>query len=458
VSVNVGGEWRKESLELNTDNAFQTGDLTGQGGATLPLSGNFRVYELFAETQIPLVQDSFFYDLSLTAGYRRSWYKTSADRKYDTDTYKVGLEFAPIRDVRLRGSYNRAVRAPNIQELFATNTVALNGSEDPCAGFQITATDFGCLAQGLVVGQRTAANPAGQYNGFVGGNPDLQPEKATTKTVGVVLQPRFIPRLALTVDYFDIKVKDAIRAFGQDATLAHCVANATATFTPASCDLVRRDPAGSIWLTPGGFVIDLPNNIGEQHTKGIEVNGSYSVPIGGLGNLSASLIGTYLDKYKVNNGLTAPYDCAGLYGPTCSIGGTTDSGAPLPRWRHKLRTTLQMANGLGISVQWRYIGKVKAETLEANESLNGEFNFDPGLRIKAQNYFDLAATFSIADKYNLRLGVNNLLDRQPPLVTSGNGNRSGSNLCPTGPCNGNTYPATYDALGRYIYAGVTLDF
>lgn len=458
VSINAGGEWRKESLELNTDTAFQTGDLTGQGGATLPLSGNFRVYELFAETQVPLVRDSFFYDVSLSAGYRKSWYKTSAGRKYDTDTYKVGLELAPIRDVRLRGAYNRAVRAPNIQELFATNTVALNGSEDPCAGFQITASDFGCLAQGLAVGQRTAANPAGQYNGFIGGNPDLQPEKATTKTVGVVLQPRFIPRLAVTVDYFDIKIKEAIRSFGQDAILADCVANATATFTPASCDLVQRDPAGSIWLTPGGFVIDLPNNIGEQHTKGIEVNGAYSVSLGGLGNLSASLIGTYLDQYKVNNGLTDPYDCAGLYGPTCSIGGTTDSGAPMPRWRHKLRATLQMPSGIGISVQWRYIGKVKAETLEDNESLAGEFNFDPGLRIKAQNYIDLATTVSINDKYNLRLGVNNLFDRQPPLVTSGNGNRSGSNLCPTGPCNGNTYPATYDALGRYIYAGVTLDF
>ena len=142
-----------------------------------------------------MVHDNFIYDLSFNAGYRRSMYKTSADRNYDTDTYKFGVEFAPIRDIRFRGAYNRAVRAPNIQELFATNTVALNGANDPCAGITITATDFGCLAQGLVVGQRTASNPAGQYNGLIGGNPDLQPEKATTKTVGVVLQPRFVPRL-----------------------------------------------------------------------------------------------------------------------------------------------------------------------------------------------------------------------------------------------------------------------
>jgi outer membrane receptor protein involved in Fe transport len=460
VGVNFGVEWRKESLDLQTDNAFSTGDLTGQGGATLPLSGSFRVYDFFAETQIPLVQRSFIYDLSLSAGYRKSYYKTSADRSYDTDTYKLGVEFAPIRDIRFRGAYNRAVRAPNIQELFATNTVGLNGTDDPCAGVTITATDYGCIAQGLLVGQRTAANPAGQYNGFIGGNPDLTPEKATTKTVGVVLQPSFLPRFALTVDYFDIKVDNAIRSFGQDAILSHCVDNATATFTPESCDLINRDAAGSLWLTPGGFVRDLPNNVGELQTKGIEVNGSYSVPLGGFGNLSLSAIGTYLDKYRVDNGLTEPYDCAGLYGPTCSVGGTTDSGAPLPKWRHKVRATLQTPDGIGLSVQWRHIGKVEAETTSGQASLSAPptSQFNPGLVLGAQNYIDLAATFTIGDSYNFRLGVNNVLDRQPPLVTSGSASRSGSNLCPTGPCNGNTYPATYDALGRYIYAGITLDF
>lgn len=458
VAVNVGVEWRRESLELQTDNAFQTGDLTGQGGATLPLSGNFRVYDLFAEAQVPIVQNDFIEDLSFSGGYRHSSYRTSSANSYKTDTYKLALEFAPISDIRFRGAYNRAVRAPNIQELFATPTVGLNGSNDPCAGITITAADFGCLAQGLIVGQRTAANPAGQYNGFIGGNPNLQPETATTKTLGVVLRPDFLPRFSLTVDYFDIKVKDAIRAFGQDSTLADCVANSTATFTPASCALVNRDAAGSIWLTPGGFVTDLPNNVGSLQTKGIEVNSAYSHDIGKVGTLSFSFIGTYLDKYLVDNGLTQPYDCAGLYGPVCSAGGTTQSGAPLPQWRHKFRTTLNTDEGISLSLQWRHVGKVSAETLEANQSLNGANNFDPGLNIKGQNYFDLAATFNIGDHLTFRLGANNILDKEPPLVTSGNAGRAGSNLCPTGPCNGNTYPATWDALGRYIYIGGTMEF
>ncbi len=207
VAINAGVEYRRESLELNPDQSFQTGDLAGQGAPTLPVSGNFRVWEVFGEAQVPIVQNSFIDELTLSAGYRKSWYTTSSDRKYDTDTYKLALEFAPIRDIRFRGSYNRAVRAPNIQELFAPQFVGLDGSDDPCAKV-ITATDYGCLAQGLVVGQSPTANPAGQYNGLLGGNSNLTPEKGTTMTLGTVLQPSFIPRLALTVDWWDIKLEE----------------------------------------------------------------------------------------------------------------------------------------------------------------------------------------------------------------------------------------------------------
>lgn len=452
VAINVGFEWRRESLDLQTDSAFSSGDLTGQGGATLPLSGSFRVYELFGETLIPIVQDGFFYDLSLNAGYRRSWYKTSADREYDTDTYKIGFDFAPIRDIRFRGTYNRAVRAPNIQELFRTPAVGLAGSTDPCADGTISPTDYGCIAQGLAPGFTVTANPAEQYNALLGGNPDLQPEKATTKTIGVVVQPRAVPRFALTVDYYDIKVENAINSFGPDAILADCVANATADFTPASCNLVNRDAAGSLWLTPDGFVRDLPGNVGSIQTKGIEVGASYSLPVGTFGQLSLGFNGTYVDEYRVDNGLTAPYDCAGLYGATCSAGGTTQSGGPLPRWRHKAQVSLTTPQDFRVWLQWRYVGPVTAETTTSNSTLAGSTPLELSRRLSAQSYFDLAFTYTFKDSYTFRLGANNILDREPPLVSSSGG------LCPTGPCNGNTFPATYDALGRYVFAGFTLDF
>ena len=458
VAVNAGVEYRRESLELNPDQSFQTGDLAGQGAPTLPVSGNFKVWEAFAEAQIPVVQETLFHELTFNVGYRKSWYETSGDRKYDTDTYKISAELAPIRDIRFRGNYNRAVRAPNIQELFAPQFVGLDGTNDPCAKV-ITAADFGCLAQGLVVGQSPSANPAGQYNGLLGGNPDLTPEKATTKTLGVVLQPSFIPRLAVTVDYFDITLKNAIQGFGADAILNACVSQSTATAASPACDLVQRDAAGSIWLTSGGFVIDTPNNQGRIDTSGIDVNASYGHRLFNMGDLSWSFIGTYLDKYKVDNNLSEPYDCAGLYGPTCS-GATVASSAPMPKWRHKARATWESPFGLGLSLQWRRVGKVKAETLGDNETIApaGTVNFDPGLRIKSYDYFDLAATYSLWDRVNLRAGVNNLFDKDPPLVTSGNAGVSGTNLCPAGPCNGNTYPGTWDALGRYFWMGATVNF
>ena len=103
VSINIGAEYRKESLELNPDQEFQTGDLTGQGAPTLPVSGDFRVLEAFGEAQIPLIRHSFIEDFTLNAGYRYSAYKISSGRTYNTTTYKIGAEFAPIRDIRFRG-------------------------------------------------------------------------------------------------------------------------------------------------------------------------------------------------------------------------------------------------------------------------------------------------------------------------------------------------------------------
>ena len=445
ISISLGGEYRQESLELLTDNAFQTGDLSGQGAPTLPIKGSYKVTEFISEIEIPLVQDGLFYNLSFNGGYRYSHYSVSNGKSFNTDTYKLGVDFAPIRDIRFRAAYNRAVRAPNIQELFAAQFIGLDGVTDPCSGRAITASaaDAGCRAQGLIVGQTVVANPAAQYNGRLGGNPNLLPEVAITKTAGVVLQPRMIPGLSLSVDYYDIKITKAIQGYGADAILAAC----TTTVNPVACGLIHRNAAGSLWLTSDGFVTDLPQNVGGFRTRGLEFNGNYSHQIGGLGTLSLNFVGTKLDKYEIDNGLTAIYNCAGYYGATC--------GNPAPKWRHKLRASLNTKMGLGFSAQWRHFGPVDIEANNPSTSLKGFFYTTPS-RIAAQSYFDLSMTARVGSHFEWRVGVNNLLDRQPPLVTSGS---SGFGFSACGlRCNGNTYPGTYDALGRYIYTGVTLDF
>jgi outer membrane receptor protein involved in Fe transport len=459
IGLNFGGEYRKEALDFLPDIQFQSGDGAGQGGAIVPVSGHFDVREAFAELQIPIVSNSFFEELTLGAGYRYSDYKVAGNH-FNTDTYKLSLEFAPIHDVRARASYNRAVRAPNVVELFAPQAVGLGGTVDPCAGAAPTATAAQCANTGVGSGFGTygsiAANPANQYNALIGGNPELSPEKADTYTVGVVIQPRFVPGFAFTVDYFDIKVEGLISTLGFQTIMSQCLASGD----PFFCSKIHRMPGnGSLWLTPAGFIETTNTNIGGLRTKGIDFNGTYSRRLGGMGTVNVSYVGTMLRKLVIDTGVTGSgtgqdgkFDCAGLYGNTC---GSFLSGAPNPKYRHKLRLGFTMPNGLGISGQWRYFSSVKNDGLEADCDISATATCtgnvaDANRHIKAQSFFDLAMTARLADRYNFRLGVNNLLDKQPPVVGGEVSN------APFG--NGNTFPQVYDALGRFLFAGVTVDF
>lgn len=454
VDVVFGAEYRKESLEFTSDTAFSTGDLAGQGAATLPVSGEFDVKEFFTEIRIPIAQDSWVHNFTITGGYRYSDYSTGAT----TDTYKIEGEFAPTRDITLRGGYNRAVRAPTVQDLFAPNRVALDGSTDPCAGFNITAADVGCLAQGLTVGQFVAPNPADQYNGFVGGNANLNPETADTYTGGVVLTPTFLPGFSATVDYYKIDVADAISGIGADSILLAC----TETADPFFCGLINRDASGSLWRSAGGFVTNVTQNIGGFSTSGIDAAVNYKTEIGNVGTLTFAFLGTWLESLEYDTGIAIPgldqtFDCVGLYGNVCS--SPDRAGGPVPEWRHQARLGFNFRNGIGASVRWRYFDSVTLDSVETNTNLfnGGGTGPAPGgvarpgaAGFDAVSYFDLALTFAASDNFNFRLGVNNAFDKEPPTT--------GSQACPAGPCNGNVYAQTYDAIGRYIFAGVTLDF
>jgi iron complex outermembrane receptor protein len=444
VGVAFGVEYRKESLEFTPDASFQSGDGAGQGAATLPVNGQFDVREAFAEARIPIVEENFFHELSLELGYRYSDYNVGA-RSFSTDTYKIAGFFAPIRDVRFRGGYNRAVRAPNIQELFAPQRVVLAGSDDPCDGVP-GATAAQCALTGVTAAQygTIPQNQASQYNGLVGGNPDLEPEVADTWTVGVVLQPSFIPRLAITVDWFDIKVDGAIQPLGFDNILNACLASGDATF----CSLIHRDTRGSLWLTDAGFIETTSQNIGGVSTRGLDIGVSYAMDIGSLGGLAFSFQGTWLDELITNTGVDPAgpsdgiLDCVGFFGNQC--------GTPNPEWRHTARISYNHPDGLGVSLRWRYFSSVEVDDASSDPDLAGA-NTQPGNdRLPAVNYFDLSFSARIGDHYSFRLGVNNLLDKEPPV--------NGSQVCPPGPCNGNTWAQVYDALGRYIFAGVRLEF
>jgi outer membrane receptor protein involved in Fe transport len=445
----VGGEYRKEALAAESDVELQTGDLAGQGGPTPNVAGHFDVRELFSELQIPIISHSFIEELTLTGGYRYSDYKV-ANNHFNTDTYKVAVELAPVPDIRGRASYNRAVRAPNVVELFSPQSLGLAGGTDICSGSAATIAARGftaaqCANTGVTASQFgiVEANPANQYNAFFGGNPALTPEKADTYTAGVVLQPRFVPGFAFTVDYFNIKVKNLIGTLSFQNVLNTCAT----TGDPLLCGLIHRDIFGSLTNLETGFVTLTNINIGGLQTKGFDLNGSYSRKLGGMGTLHASYVATILRKLITDTGVNpgtesnGVYDCAGFYGATC--------GTPNPKYRHKLRLGFTLPNGLGLSGQWRYFASVKADTLSSDPDISGLTN--PGnIKLNSKSFFDLTLTARLADRYNFRLGANNIFDTDPPIA--------GGDVIGAGFGNGNTFPQVYDALGRFMFAGVTLDF
>jgi iron complex outermembrane recepter protein len=457
VGLALGAEYRRETLDFNVDIAFSTGDLAGQGGPTTPVEGAFDVMELFGEIRIPLVQDvTFFKDLSFEGGYRYSDYSTGIT----TSTYKLALNWAPVADVRFRGSYNRAVRAPNIVELFSPSAIGLGLGHDPCAGpvEELEFTAAQCANTGVSAAQygNIITNPANQYNALLGGNPNLEPEIADTYSVGAVITPSFVPGLSVAVDYFNIKVENTIGSLNPDIVIDNCAISGLASL----CSLVSRAPGTGSLFIGGGFVQGQNINIGFVKTSGIDVDANYRLPLtnwgmDGIGGLAISFQGTWLEKIVTDPGTPAldedgnivatSYDCAGLFG------NANFCGTPNPKWRHRARLSWTTpVEGLGVSVAWRYFSAVKYSKSSSNPYLSGVV-FPEEAELGGQSYFDLSASWRLRDSYTVRFGVNNVFDKEPPLVGSTAG---GTDVR----YNGNTYPGVYDALGRYVFMGITADF
>ena len=446
IGFAVGGEYRKNTVDYRPDELYQQA-----ATPEFPISGDTVAKEVFAEVNIPIITDRpFFEALGLEGAYRFSDYNTG----FSTDTYKLGANWSPVSDIRLRGSYQRAVRAPNVIELFSgqqrfeVNLVRnANGSFDPCSGATPIATAAQCARTGVTAAQygRIVDNPAGQFNTLIGGNPDLQPETATTYTFGAVFQPRFIPRLTMSIDYFDIKVDGLVGSVNPNLALPNCLN----TGDPFFCGLIQRDASGSLWLGEEGFFRRFNVNTGSLVTKGIDLAIDYRLDLAdfglaSLGRLNFNLQGTYLDSFRTVPLPASPvadiYECKGLYGGLC--------GRPRPEWRHRFQTQLATPVGLDVVLAWRYVSAVDISQTSSQPALRGSFA-ERNRRLGSRSYFDLSAAYQVRKQFTLRLGVNNLLDREPPLTSSTAIEDGG---------NGNTYPQFYDATGRYVFFGAQIEF
>ncbi|MGU3389801.1 TonB-dependent receptor [Sphingomonas sp. M1A8_2b] len=438
VSIALGGEHRRETLNF-------TADAIAQQGGTTNSDGRITVNEGYGEIEIPILQDlPFAHELTLNGGLRYSAYRngqqsTGLKSKYNVWTYKGEATWAPAKDARFRFSYNRAIRAPNISELFGSRSIGNVSAQDPCSGTSPSASVDICRLTGVTQAQygNIVECPSDTCSAQYGGNSALKPEKADTYTAGLVLTPRMVQHLTLTVDYYRIKVKDYISSVDPSLAISQCVAASD----PFYCGLFTRDPRSGALFGSNGYIVSTTYNTGSLKTSGIDLTADYTLGIGALGKLNLNMVGTRLISQESEplKGLGS-YDCKGLYGYTC--------GQPNPKWRHVMRTTWSMPQGASISVSWRHIDQVKLSSLSDNTFLSGT----PSVinrKISAYNYIDLAGTVAVGEGLQLRAGVNNLFDKDPPAIASGILSSFG---------NGNTYPGVYDVLGRTLFVGATVNF
>lgn len=422
IAAVFGAEYREETFSRTADEVYAQGLLLGQGGTTKSLNGEYDLTEFYTEVSLPILEDApFAKSIAVDLGYRWSDYSTSGAEP----TYKLALDWNVTDDWKIRTSYNRAVRAANNGELFANQSTGLWGGTDPCATATPTLTAAQCANTGVSASQygNVSESPASQYNGFFGGNPDLDPEIADTITFGIVANP--FEGFNFSIDYWDIELEDAIGAINPEEIVTNCALTGDAVF----CDNVQRTSgSGSLWIGDGQ-VVATNVNLGKLHWEGVDLSANYDFEVAG-GMLKANLIGTYMLSKEYDNipGVSEAYDCVSTLDNSCFA---------QPEWRHVLTLSYDMDTYWRATAKWRYFGEVSDYSGDDTLAQDG---------ISSQSYLDLKASFTINEYTSLLVGVNNVLDKEPPLL--------GGSLS----TNANAIAGYYDTLGRYFHTTVSFKF
>jgi len=434
-----GAEYRKTTSDDQPDRFLANFDSAGFAERT-PTRGAFDVWELFGELNVPILRDApLFRSLNAELGARYSKYSNSGG----VWAYKAGLNWQPVDGLRLRGIYQRAVRAPNIRELFGGLMQSFPTLTDPCSASQnpTGAVRTMCIAQGLSPAQiGVYQQPSASIEADSVANSALRPEKSDTYTLGAVFTPTFLPGAMFTVDYYNIRIDGAIDRLGGGAqgTLAGCFASND--INSPFCKTFRRSA-----LT--GEIVDfhIPlANVSRLKTAGIDFSAQYRFSVDTLGiagepaKFMLGLSGTWVSYNSTQaNATSAAIDTAGTVG--------YNSKPADPKWRGVFQASYD-SGPVNFLYRTRYIGKVRdARVLTAE--LRGAANPAAGVAapyIDAYWYHDLNLTVRVGKSYSFDLGIRNLLDTKPPILSS--------------PIEVNTDPSTYDPLGRYFHVGFTLRY
>jgi iron complex outermembrane recepter protein len=460
IGFAVGAEYRRVAAEFIPDTALSSGDVIGfnAGDAT---EGAYSVKELFAEINVPIFETDGGQRLELTGAARYSDY--SLDNVGSVWTYAGGAKFTVIDGVMLRGQYQRAVRAPNVAELFQGQAIGFPGTVDPCGNAAFIAANAGsraiCIGTGVPagnVGNAAVVQLNAQIPALFGGNPNLGEETGTSWTVGAVFQPDFLPGLTITADYFNIEVEDFI-------TLAGGSLQGLMNLCYGGGDLnsVLCDPFRGIRNNDGAIDVDAPPlvagiNAAKQVVSGVDLQVLYNTSLpfslltdSGESRFDLNFNGTWTEANDFTPVVGRPDvdECAGQFGGNC--------GQPIASFKWASRFSW-VDGPLTMSLAWTHLSGVD----DADDSVDyAAFN---GIeRIGSYDLFDLSLSFEASENVTLSFGVNNLFDTLPGTPEF-NGievsNRPNSLLLGDNQEQANTYPSVYDVLGRDFFAAIAFSF
>lgn len=416
LGLAIGVEHRDYSGSFNPDPIVAAG--LGSDIPALPTRGGYNVDEAYAELNAPLLAHVAGAELlEFNGAVRFSDYSTSGS----TTNFKGGVNWKPIRDLRLRGGYSEGFRAPTIGESFGTPSRFDQELLDPCSSDQNPTGQVlaNCQAQGVPAGY-TQLNP--QLSVVTGGNEALKPETSKGWNLGAVWSPAFMPGFSVEADYYKIRVNGAIQALSADTTLQRCVVDND----PLACSLITRSSSGQITQIRG-----LLQNIAGIKTDGLDLNFAYRTRPAAWGTLGFTLNNSFLFNYDVIEPTSTGTGTTSLEG---TERGSPDQAFP----KHKAIGIIDWNGDMfGATLTGRYIKSViERQTVTAT---------DPGNRLNSRLYVDLQARYTpswVANGLGFAIGVNNLFDKDPPGCIS-----CGLN---------NMDPSTYDVPGRYYYARVSV--
>ena len=459
IGLALGVEERKMTAGNRSDGPTQIQNEVLGAGAPLPdRAGSLKLSEGFLELQVPIA-DALpgVYGLNFEGGYRSSEFKTSASNT-SYGSWKYGMDWSPIKGLRFRAMQQRATRSPSVNELYAPVVTGLAGlPTDPCQLAKINVAEantagtlsFLCRQTGVPANQvgNVAAPSAAQINNTSGGNPSLTPEEADTTTLGLVFEPEFVPGLSITLDFYKIEIKKAISSASSGQVIDGCYTAAlNPGFSPSAafCGFISRDPlTGS--LNGGLGTITQLSNLGRNKVEGIDLAVNYRLPLKnvgleGWGRVDVGLLGTQYSKWDVQTLPTvSTLSCVGLYGTSCG----DQTGSPTNKVKWSQRTTWS-AGAFSVGYNWRHLSAVSLDPAERDGI------FEPFKNIKAYDYFDLSGSWDVTKNFKLSLAVNNATDKQPPITGTG---LAGASLN-----SGNTWPQTYDTIGRFYSFTARLKF